>query len=124
MKNTIFKSAVGVFAAGLLALSMTGCASVDVSNQGKNMVVVENSGCFLFYFIPLFSGDPDYPNQQVCNWFSNTVKVETNIRLLEEEAGKQGAHGLKNIVSHRDDETVIPLIFKRKIYKTSAELVK
>jgi len=101
-----------------------GCASVDVSTQGANTVVVQNSGCYLFCVIPLCSGDPDYPNQSVSNWFDNTVKLETNIRLLCEEAEKQGARDIRNIVSHKDDDIIIYLLLKRKIFRTSAELVK
>ena len=107
-----------------LALFLSGCASVTVSNDGPNTVLIQNSGCFLFYFMPLFSGDPDYPNEEVCNWFDNTVKVETNIRLLEEEANKQHARGYRNIVSHPDEEVILWLILKRKICRTSAELIK
>lgn len=106
------------------ALLATGCASVTVCDKGPNMVTVENDGCFLFYCIPLFSGDPDYPNQQVCNWFSNTVDLETNVRLLDEAARERGAIGYRNVVSHRDDERIILLLLKRKIFKTSAELVR
>jgi len=101
-----------------------GCASVDVCNQGKNLVVIQNSGCFLLGFFPLFSGDPDYPNQSVCNWFDNTVKLETNVRLLNEEVEKQGASGVANLASHKDEEKILWFILKRKIYRTSAELIK
>lgn len=121
------KILTSIFATTLVAAMVsisTGCASVNVSNQGPNMVTVENSGCFLLYCIPLFSGDPNYPNQDVCNWFENTVKVETNMRLLEEEMANQGARGIRNIASHQDDETVLFLLLKRKIYKTSAELIR
>ena len=107
----------------LFALA-AGCASVDVCNKGNDMVVVRNSGCFLFCAIPLFSGDPDYPNQQVCNWFDNTVKLETNMRLLAEEAERQGATGVRNLASHMDDERILWFIVKRKVYHTSAELVR
>lgn len=107
----------------LLAL-LAGCASVDVCNEGKDMVVVRNTGCFLFYWIPICSGDPDYPNQDVCNWFDNTVKLETNIRLLNEEVERQGAIGVRNLASHRDDETIIWLLLKLRAYKTSAELIR
>ena len=107
-----------------LALFLSGCASVTVSNDGPSTVLIQNSGCFLFYLMPLFSGDPDYPNEEVCNWFDNTVKVETNIRLLEEEANKQHTRGYRNIVSHPDDEHILWFILKRKICRTSAELIK
>jgi len=102
----------------------TGCTSVDVCNQGKDMVVIQNSGFFLLCCLPLFSGDPDYPNQQVCNWFDDTVKLKTNIRLLNEEIRRQGALGARNIVSHREDDVYYYLVFKRKIYRTSAELIR
>ena len=107
-----------------LLLALVGCASVDVTSDGLDMVVVQNSGAYLFYALPLCSGDPDYPNQEVCNWFENTVKVKTNIRLLDEEAARQGAAGVRNLASHQDEEVIFPLILKRKIYRTSAELIK
>lgn len=112
--------------AALLALSalISGCASVNVANEGANMVAIQNSGCFLFSCIPLFSGDPDYPNEEVCNWFENTVKIETNIRLLEEEAYRQRARGYRNLVSHKDAESILWFILKRRVYRTSAELIK
>lgn len=120
------KRTISFLPAALLAASLfvSGCASVTVCNNGPDMVSIQNSGCFLFCAIPLFSGDPDYPNEEVCNWFENTVKLETNIRLLEEEAFKQKARGYRTIVSHQDDEPILWFILKRKIYKTSAELIK
>ena len=121
------KKAIRVFAGGLalaLAAALSGCASVSVSQEGRDMVVIQNSGCFLFCAIPLFSGDPDYPNEEVCNWFENTVKVETNVRLLEEEAANRGARGYRNVISHLDEEKILWFILKRKIYRTSAELTR
>lgn len=108
----------------LLALLVQGCASVSVTNEGKDVVVVQNTGCFLFCAIPLFSGDPEYPNEQVCNWFSNTVKVETNIHLLDVTAAEQGARGVRNVITHPDEEKILWFILKRKILQTSAELIK
>jgi len=119
MKKLLF---AGLAAACLVLFP--GCASVDVCHQGKDTVVIQNSGCFLFCVVPLFSGDPDYPNQAVCNWFENTVKLETNMRLLNEEIEKQGASGARSIVSHKDDDIIIWLLLKRKIFRTSAELVR
>lgn len=107
-----------------LLLALVGCASVDVTSDGLDMVVVQNSGAYLFYALPLCSGDPDYPNQEVASWFTDTVSLKTNIRLLDEAAERAGATGYRNLASHLDDETIVPLILKRKIYKTSAELVR
>ena len=100
----------------IAALALSAALLATVCDKGPNMVTVENDGCFLVYCIPLFSGDPDYPNQQVCNWFSNTVDLETNVRLLDEAARERGAIGYRNVVSHRDDERIIILLLKRKIF--------
>lgn len=124
MKTNAIRCLFAALAGLTAATLMTGCASVDVSNKGADMVVVQNSGCFLLGCIPLFSGDPDYPNKQVCNWFSNTVKLETNMRLLREEAENQGASAVRNVASHMDSESILLFLLKRKIYKTSAELVR
>ena len=118
------KSLLLSLSAILIGLMFAGCASVNVTKNGADTVYVENTGAFLFYCIPICSGDPDYPNQQVCNWFSNTVKVETNVKLLEEAAAEEGARGIRNIVSRPDEETIIFCLLKRKICKTSAELIR
>ena len=118
------KFALLPFFAFLGAAVLTGCASVAVTHEGPNTVFIQNDGCFLFSAIPLFSGDPDYPNQQVCNWFSNTVNLETNVRLLNETAQHENALGVKNVVSRPDEESIFFFLLKRKIMKTSAELIK
>ena len=111
-------------AAAALAFA-AGCANVEVASEGgADVVVVENSGCYLFYCIPLFSGDPEYPNRQVSSWFTNTVTVETNMKLLEDEAERQGARGLRNIATRYIGEPIIFLLLKREVLQTSAELVK
>ena len=111
------------FAYSTLAL-LSGCASIEVSTEGTDLVVVENSGGYLFRFIPIFSGDPDYPNQEVCNWFEDTVSLKTNIRLLDEEAARQNASGYRNLVTSTYDENILLILFKRKVLRTSAELIK
>lgn len=118
MKKTIF------IIAAACAAGLSGCASVDVATEGNDMVVVQNSVGYLFRFIPLFSGDPDYPNREVCNWFEDTVSLKTNIRLLDEEAEKQHASGYRNLVSSTYDESVLLILFKRKVLRTSAELIR
>ena len=112
-------------AAAAVAFASGGCANVEVASEGgADGVVVENSGCYLFYCIPLFSGDPDYPNRQVSSWFTNTVKLETNMKLLEDEIERQGARGMRNIASRFIDEPIIFLLLKREVLQTSAELVR
>ena len=111
-------------AGALLAAMLVGCTSVEVCAEGPNMVTVQNSACYLFCFIPLFSGDPNYPNQQVCNWFEDTTKLETNMRLLDETAEARGATGYRNLVSRIEDERVFMFLLKRKVLHTSAELIQ
>ncbi|MBR2838636.1 MAG: hypothetical protein IKE55_07635 [Kiritimatiellae bacterium] len=111
-------------AASALAFA-SGCANIEVATAGgADAVVVENSGCYLFYCIPLFSGDPDYPNRQVCSWFTNTVNIETNMRLLKDEMENQGALGVRNVASRYISEPIIFLLLKREVLQTSAELVR
>ena len=116
-------SVIRLFGYSVIAL-LSGCASVEVATEGTDLVVVENSGGYLFRFIPIFSGDPDYPNQEVCNWFEDTVHLETNIRLLNEETERQNAVGYRNLVTSTYDESVFLVLFKRKVLRTSAELIR
>jgi len=101
-----------------------GCTSVQVCSEGKDMITASNEGLFLFFAIPICSGDPEYPNEQVASWWTNTVKVETNIKLLEEKASECGAHGLKNLVSLHDTTSYLWFILQRKTCRSSAELLK
>lgn len=121
MKKLLLTIAFAGLLTGLASLG-TGCASVSVAGEGDKLVIIQNSGCFLFSWMPLCSGDPDYPNEEVSSWFDNTVHPATNIRLLEEEAARRGTPFIRNIATHTDDETILWLILKRKICRTSAEL--
>lgn len=118
----IFRS-LGI--AATLALVLTGCVSVDVAKDGDNKtVVIQNNCCKLFGCLPLGSGDPDYPNEEVCSWFEDTLTLETNLTLLEQTMRKEGASGIRNLKSYRDDEQIIPLLLKRYMLNTSAEIVR
>ena len=114
---------VPLSAAAAMAM-VAGCVSVDIaSDGGTDMVVVENEGCFLFNLIPIMTGDPEYPNNDVCVLFRNTQKLDTNIKLVEAEAERLGAKGVRNVASHWIDDPIIFLLLKRKILQTSAQLV-
>ena len=117
------KQAILILAAAC-AVGLSGCASVNVASEGTDTVLITNSGGYLFRFIPILSGDPDYPNQEVCNWFDDTVTLKTNIRLLDEEVAKRKASGYRNLVSSTYDESVLLFLFKRKVLRTSAELIR
>jgi len=102
-----------------------GCCSVKISSQGNHdMVEIQNRGWKLFSCIPIASGDPNYPNGEVANWFENTVTLKTNLQLLDDAARKGGYHGFRDLTSFTTEETIFPILLKRYTYHTSAELLK
>lgn len=112
-------------ALAIVPLLLSGCVSVDVTKDGgRETVLIENSVCKIFCSLPLVSGDPDYPNQEVGTWFENTMTLETNLRLLDQTVCEQGARTFKDLQSYRADEQIIPFILKRYMLYTSAEIVR
>lgn len=111
-------------AIAILAAALAGCASVKICERGgKTMVDIENSGWYLLHFVPLASGDPYWPNENLCRMFTSTVTLENNIMMLERTAKKHGAKTAKNLNSYITDENVLIMLFTRHAYHTSAELV-
>ncbi len=109
----------------ILSSLLAGCCTVNTCNRGgHDMVEIENFGWRLLGFIPIASGDPEYPNQEVCVWFCDSVLLDVNMMLLDDEMRRQGARGVKDLVSYTSEEQIFPFIFKRKTYHTSAELIK
>ena len=128
-----------VKSARLLALSLlafaSGCASVHVAKEYHGVrvedgrapvatVEIENSGWFLFSFIPIGSGDPEQPNKVACRWFRDTVHLESNMRLLDSQMKAAGATEAENLTSHRTDEKYLLILLERRSYHTSAVLTK
>ncbi len=109
----------------VLALALSGCVATRVCKEGGHDVAyIENSGVKLFNFIPFASGDPEYPNYNVALWFEDAATLENNMMLLDDIMRKRGYTKAKSLCSYRTDEIVIPLLLKRYIYHTSAELSK
>ena len=74
-----------LLAAALFAALFSGCSSIKICDVGGHTIaVVENSGWYLFDCIPLASGNPDNPNGHMCRFFTNTVTLENNMKLLDE----------------------------------------
>ncbi|MBO6168196.1 MAG: hypothetical protein J6P13_07640 [Kiritimatiellae bacterium] len=105
------------------ALAMAGCTSVRVSHVGHTMVDVENNGWFLFNLIPLASGDTDNPESRLCKLFQNSVTLDNNIDLINYAMTREGAVGVRDLVSYSTDEYVLFILLKRHSMHTSAELV-
>ena len=111
-------------AVAALVLAFSGCATVKMSREGGHtVVVIENTGWFLFNFIPLGSGNPNDPNTCSCRFFQNTVKLENNMLLLENTCKTEGAKKAKNIVTYTTDEKVFLILLKRLSFHTTAELI-
>lgn len=111
----------------LFAVSLaiySGCAVIDVSDKGAcTMVSIHNTGWELFSCIPIASGDPDCPNRKTCRWFTDTMTLENNVKMLERAMKATDATGYKNLSSSIVDETVFFILLNRRVYHTSAELV-
>lgn len=107
----------------LLTAILTGCASVGICRKEKTMVDIENTGWYLFCFIPLASGDAANPNGHTCKFFSDTVIMESNLKLLDYAMRREGAIAVRNLTSFKDDESVFFFLLKRYVLHTSAELI-
>ena len=108
-----------------LALLVGGCATIRMSEQGGvQMVDIENTGWYLFNFIPIATGNPDHPNACRCRLFSDSVKLSSNMKLLSHALRETGADHAVNITTHASDEKVLIILLKRYAYHTSAQLIR
>ncbi len=119
----------------LVALMATGCTSVHMTKSFNGVrvdgtsrpvatVEIENSGWFLLSFIPLASGNVEAPNKVSCDWFSNTVTVENNLRVLKDVMLHERVRDVANLTSHLSDETYLIFLLSRRAYHTSAVLIQ
>lgn len=106
-------------------LLLSGCCSYTISKEGgRDMIHVQNVGWKLFCCIPIASGDPEYPNEQVTIWFCDSLMLEVNMMILDEAMAKKGYRRTKDLTSYKDEEVAFPLLLKRYTYNTSAELLR
>lgn len=120
-----------------LFLFVSGCATMQKSesfpkinelspNQPVASIVVENYGYYLFGIWPLWCGDVENPNSAGCDWFTDTVTVDNNVKLIEREALSYGAEStlgeLKTEVETSGSFSA--WILWRKIITTSACVYK
>ena len=78
----------------------------------------------MFKFIPLASGNPEKPNRLSCRWFSNTVTLQNNLNLLEQEMKNRVATRFTNLTSRNSEESFLFVLLTRNAYHTSAVLLK
>ncbi len=126
--KTILSALVG-------ALLLAGCTTVRYSTTFHDVKVedgetpleiveIENSGWELFKFIPLASGNPQKPNRLSCRWLSNTVTLQNNLNLLEQEMKTRVATRFTNLTSRNSEESFLFILLTRNAYHTSAVLLK
>lgn len=123
-----------VLALALILLG-AGCTSVHITRAYNGVRVdggrdpaataeVENSGWFLFTFIPLASGNPEAPNEVSCQFFSDTVTVANNIKVLKGVMRNEHVLEVANLTTHCTDEKYLVFLLSRRAYHTSAVLLK
>ena len=108
----------------LLAALLSGCATATVCHEERTLVTIENTGWYLFNFIPIASGNPSNPNACSCRLFSKTVTLENNMKMLERIMRDEGATGFRDLNSFTTDEHILIILLKRHAYHTSAQLLK
>ena len=113
----------------------SGCATIHRANDYHGMgiedgeapletVEIENTGWLLIKCIPLGSGDPHHPNEKTCRFFRNTVTLQNNLEMLEDEMERVGATRVANLTSRKTDESMFILLLTRRSYHSSAVLLK
>lgn len=118
------KRLCSVLLSALFLAVFSGCAVIDISDKGsRTMVSIQNSGWELFSCIPIASGNPNCPNRNTCRWFTDTITLENNVKMLERAMKATDATGYRNLSSSIVDETVFFVLVNRRVYHTSAELV-
>ena len=127
---SLFKSMTAL----ALAATLCGCASVtplktpaDVKVDGVvpvESVEVTNSAWYLFSCIPLFSGDVERPNTGDFKLFRNTLTLQNQMKMLEDEAKRVGATRAIDVTSVSYDEAIFFFVFEHRRGHTSAVLVK
>lgn len=121
--------------ATMAIIACAGCATVNTASDYHGMgvehgetpietVEIENVGWFLFKFIPLGSGNPLAPNRCSSKLFQNTVTLQNNLEMLEDEMERVNATRVTNLTSRKTDESVLWILLSRVACHTSAVLLK
>lgn len=119
----------------VIAAALGGCATIDrldgklCKESADGMVPLKavhvmNTNWLLLSFIPLASGNPDRPNECSCCWFTNTVTLDNQLRMLAAESKRVGAKRADDLLSYSSKESVFFFLLKREKIHTSAVLVK
>lgn len=108
----------------LLGSLFCGCATVESSRVGgHHMVSIKNTGWKFLNVVPIASGDTDHPNTCTTIPFGSSITLDNNIAMLDDIVKQSGARGFRHLSSSITEESIFFIVFDRRIYHTSAELV-
>lgn len=129
-----------VFVAAVLsAVLFGGCASSTwritpaapgrVTNSGKHVAFsVEgmNSGVYLFYYIPLWSGNPTCPNEHRIDMFRHQVDDKAMFRMFDTANKRMRTDGVEEVtVDHRSiGFWTLWIFWKRSVHGRAALVSK
>lgn len=92
--------------------------------QPLSTVEVSNASLLFLSFLPIASGDPSAPNSGACTWFEDTTTVESQLKMLDDEAARIGATRAVDVTTLRTDESLFFFLLQREKIHTSAVLVR
>ena len=119
--------AVLAFASGCAMVTRIAPEPGERTAEGDEIVEtvqVMNSSWSLLCLLPLASGDVDSPDCVSCRPFRDSVNVENQVKMIEDEARRCGAARATHVVTYEDDEDVYLLLLLRRKIHTSAVLVR
>ena len=125
------KNLVLLFAAALAVLFASGCATSQlrytpaepgrVSSSGapvSHVVEGMNSGIYLFYFLPLWTGSPRYPNQHSYDLMRHKVDDKAIYRMFDTAAMRMRADRFEDVTITHSSIGVWTLwiVWKRSVH--------
>lgn len=119
----------------LAAAALCGCSTTltrlpapkglhEPTVQPLATVEVSNASLLFLSFLPIASGDPSAPNSGGSLWFTDTTTVESQLKMLEDEAARIGATRAVDVTTLRTDESLFFFLLQREKIHTSAVLVR
>ena len=128
---------IAAFAALVLG-TLTGCVTStlritpgdpgQVSSSGAPVTHVldgMNTGVYLFYWIPLWSGNPHYPNQRNYDVLRHRVNDKAIYRMFDSTASRLGKEHVEDIRIHTNSSGIWTLwIFWKRSVRGTGLLVE
>ena len=100
----------------------------QLSGSGNPVVTnlkAANTGFYLLYWIPLWSGSVSFPNRGAYNLFPDNLKDKYMFRMLDRQCAKDNADGVEDVRLREDVSGWVGLgIVWKKTLNASAVTVK